>query len=127
MSREAPQFELEFHEGEGVATVMLSGSLDASSLDQFRAIMSRLCARTNWIILLDCKDLNYICSSTFGLLAGYHADCVSNGNELVIYSVREKIAHILRFVGLTELVKLCVDRESALKLAREAILRNGAG
>jgi len=102
-----------------VQVVRLSGAIDASNVAEFQDTMNRLCSVREPNVLLDCSDLTYVNSTSFGLIFRYHQSCLANNGRLAICALRDKIFNIIKILGLEKFLDIYPDRTSALAPLRK--------
>jgi anti-anti-sigma factor len=107
--------EIDVVQTNGVAVVTLDGALDASSVEQFQDTLGTLCERQGGRVLLDCSNLSYVNSTSFGLFFKYHRSCAQHGGVFAMCGVWDKVMHIVSLLGLDKFLKIYPDRATALK------------
>lgn len=101
------------HEGE-VAIVAPAGAVDASNLADFRETIEALCKQRNARVLLDCQQLSYANSTSFGLLFHFHRICREQDGQFALYGLQEKIHSIINLLGLESVLRIYGTRKEAL-------------
>jgi anti-anti-sigma factor len=99
---------------DGVTVVGLSGAVDASNVAEFERALRDVCEAGPAPVLVDCSDLTYVNSTSFGLFFKYHQMCEENGGSFAMCGLREKIRAIVDLLGLNRFLALYEDQASAL-------------
>jgi len=112
--------ETQLLDGE-ILAVVLGGSLDGTTTDQFNhAIQSHLeQGRTK--IIIDCRHVDYISSLGLGSLVALRARLRKKGGEVKLAAVHGMAADAIRLVGLDNLLNIYGD----LEFARESFYPAG--
>src|SRR4051812_29252686 len=97
--------ETQLFDGE-ILAVVLGGSLDSLTTDQFnQAVQSHLDqGRTK--IILDCRNLGYISSLGLGSLVALRARLRKKGGEIKLAAVFGMAAEAIRLVGIDQLLHI---------------------
>ena len=90
---------------EKTVVFFLSGRLDTVSSYSFEHELNRL-IDGNIDIILDLKDLSYICSSGLHLLLHAHMTMNANNRKLVIRNVGVSVKDVFEMTGFTSVITL---------------------
>ena len=113
-------WEVSVERCEDAELVNLRGAVDASNINQVKDRLETLCTRNKPRVLIDCSMVNYLNSTAFGLLYHCHQLCVSNHGRLVLFGVPQKIADIMKILGLDSILTICRGKADALKKVHAA-------
>ena len=105
-----------------ISHVLLRGSLDSASLQRVDARFLGATAAQDRPAIVDLSGLNYITSLGIGLLLGCAKSLRLKGHHLVLLSPVPAVEHVLRTVGMDELVPIVTSAEEALRLARAPVM-----
>ncbi len=95
--------------------VSLKGVLDAASEIKLSQTLETLCQSECPHIVIDCGQLSYMNSATFGLFFHYHRQCESRNGRLVLCRISSKIQSILKLLGLHQVLNVRSSIEDALQ------------
>lgn len=99
----------------GVTTLELSGQLDAHTAPIFeRFLEERVRGRDKRKIVLDFAKLDYISSAGLGVLMGLIEEIRSNGGDMRLANLPEKIFHVLDLLGFPVVFQIFKTREEAV-------------
>lgn len=95
------------------AQVMVAGSMDAHTFDQFRKAMTDLTeAGTLWIVL-DLRRMSYIASVGINFLINLRVQRRKAGGEVVMVAPQPPVMKILKMLGLLEVLLVAPTAEEA--------------
>ena len=93
-------------ENEDITSVVLSGRLDAFSVDYlFSCIESQIQSGCKKLIL-DCTQLNYISSVGLGMLLRIHGRMAKQGGDVKIAGVHGAVAQVIGLVRLDQVLQM---------------------
>ena len=99
----------------GVTTLELSGQLDAHTAPIFeRFLEERVRGRGKQKLVLDFAKLDYISSAGLGVLMGLIEEVRSNGGDMRLANLPEKIFHVLDLLGFPVVFQIFKTREEAV-------------
>jgi anti-sigma B factor antagonist len=113
------QLNIDTAKTDGVSIITLSGALDASNVTYFEDALEKACAEDQPVVLLECSDLTYVNSTSFGLFFKYHRLCGKHKGAFAMCGLRGKILNIVKLLGLDSFLVLYPDRQSALAQLRK--------
>lgn len=87
--------------------------IDASNAGEFKEKMAELTKNQNSII--DFKNLEFIDSSGLSALVYLHKQSINEKTDLKLVNLSSKILDILKTTGLTQILQIYPDVESAKK------------
>lgn len=109
------KLDINKEENSGVVILELTGALDVSNAHLFDKILAKACQGKAPKILIDCKDLNYVNSTSFGVFFKYHQELGRKQGVLAMCAVQPKLDKLMTILGLDKYLKLFPDKETALK------------
>lgn len=102
------QSEADFH------VVSIRGVLDVFSESALSNVLDPLCRTGTPRIVIDCRNLHYVNSATFGLFFHYHRLCETQHGRLVLYGLSAKIMSIVKLLGLHQVLNIQASQEEAI-------------
>lgn len=99
---------------DGCQVVTLEGAIDTANTDQLRTIIDPLCEGESPRVIVDCENLTYVNSSSFGLLFHYHRRCEAQNGQFALCRVQEKILSIIQILGLHNVLRVYSTLDEAL-------------
>lgn len=115
------QLSIDVETGDGVSVVTLTGAIDASNASDFARVLDRVCAGETPRVVVDCAELIYVNSTSFGLFFKYHRVCEKHGGGFAICSVRRKILNIINLLGLDKFLDMHSDQKAAITHLQRAV------
>jgi anti-anti-sigma factor len=94
---------IEIKEQNGTYVGLLSGWLDTNEASQFMEDIKVLEENIEKPIVLDCKNLEYICSLALRGLLKLKKESAAKGGSLVLKNVGGEVQNILTLTGLIKL------------------------
>ncbi len=98
---------------EDIHFISVNGDLDASSSIMLDKAIKDALAQNIKTIIVDCTHLNYISSAGLGVFMSYIEEFETNGVQLVIYGLSEKVKNVFKILGLDQLLNIVKSREEA--------------
>jgi anti-anti-sigma factor len=99
-------FEFAVREGNGRATMVLRGDLDAYTGQRFSECLQTTIAGTKGDVAMDMSDVSFVDSSGIAILVATAKSLRERGNNLVIQSPPPMLTKVLEMTGVTKLVRL---------------------
>ena len=96
-----------------VVLLRARGEFDLAENECLRRALASACEQTTEFVILDCADIEFIDSSTIGLLVSFRKQLDQRGHALQLVRVPARIARILRMLGLWELLN-CHEGDGVL-------------
>lgn len=112
MSKE--NFQIEVRSESHHHVVELRGVLDAACEGILTNLVEPLCQKEAPLIVIDCAQLTYVNSATFGLFFHFHRICEAQHGRLVVCRMSPKIESILKLLGLFPVLNIHPTLEDAL-------------
>lgn len=84
---------------------------DAHSIDQLRFNVSCLLGTGSKSILLDCREIESINSSSIGVLVAILKQAKKQGAEVVLCELNVQVKRIIELTHLDEIFRICSDRQ----------------
>jgi anti-anti-sigma factor len=98
-----------------ILAVLLHGSLDAMTTDQFNQAIQDHLDQGRTKIIIDCRMLDYVSSLGIGSLVALQARVRKKGGEVKLAALFGLAADAIRLVGLARLLNIYGDLEFARK------------
>lgn len=99
----------------GITTLEISGQLDAHTAPIFeRFLEERVRGKGTKNLVLDFAKLDYISSAGLGVLMGLIEEVRSNGGDMRLANLPEKIFHVLDLLGFPVVFQIFKTREEAV-------------
>lgn len=109
------KLEINREQLDGLTILEMMGALDVSNAHLFDRVLLKAAQGNNPRILIDCKDLNYVNSTSFGVFFKYHREVSRKQGALGMCSVQPKLEKLMKVLGLDKYLALYPDRETAIK------------
>lgn len=94
---------IEIKEQNGTYVVYLSGWLDTNEASKFLEEIKPIEANIDKNIIIDCKELEYMCSLALRGLLKLKKESVAKGGSLVLRNVAGEVQKILTLTGFIKL------------------------
>jgi anti-sigma B factor antagonist len=107
----------ETEDRDGVKLIHLTGPLDSMTHDQFKALVDPLANQARVRVVLDCRNLSYVNSRGITLLARYQRGISANLGFFGIAGLNPRILKAIELLGMSKLVRLYPDVDTALQAA----------
>jgi len=99
-----------------VATVAeVTGSIDATTINQFQTIMDKLVQKGVKNLVLDCTSVKYINSTGLGTLLKYVDTFSGVGGNLLFIRVPSKVMLVMEMLGFNALFNIYEEEDEALQ------------
>jgi anti-sigma B factor antagonist len=99
----------------GVAILYLKGHLDAHQVARFEKEIVRLIRDSNFKIVINGQELNYITSAGMGIIMGYIDEVREKGGDIKLCSLGERVYETFDLVGFTEIYDFVADEQVAIE------------
>jgi len=100
---------------DNAAIIYPKGHLDAHNVEKFEKEILKLIGSSQFNIIINCKDLNYISSAGMGIIMGYLDEIREKGGDIRLCSVSERVYEIFDLVGFTEIYDFLDNEQSAIE------------
>lgn len=107
-------FHIEKETRDTVQLVRLGGSLDMYSFPRLETQLNALFQQSQYRIVLDCRDLDYIGSAGLGALIGFAKQAREHHGDLKLLNVPERIYKIIELLGFTKVLQVFNTEADAL-------------
>jgi len=97
-----------------VAVLLPAGFINAHTVRDFEDALERLVQDGRYVILLNCKDLNYISSAGLGAIMGLIETVREHGGDILLSNLQENVFAIFDTLGFTQLYRVFGDEEQAM-------------
>ncbi|MCX7806383.1 MAG: anti-sigma factor antagonist, partial [Planctomycetota bacterium] len=102
-------------DGTSATMAELDGSIDASTINQFQAVMDKLVEKGVRNLILDLANVKYINSTGLGVLLKYSDTFEGVEGHLVFCRVPSKVMLVMEMLGFNALFQIFADEAMALK------------
>jgi len=94
---------IEIREENGTFLVLLSGWIDTNAASEFTENLNSLMPKASSRIVIDCKELEYICSLGLRSLLTLKKESAAKGGTLILRHVGGEFQKILTMTGFVKL------------------------
>ena len=98
--------EIEVKQNASGAEVELSGRLDTVSSMSCEAKLSGLSEYLTQTIVLECKKLDYVCSSGLRIFLSLQKQVMAKGGDLIFRNVNDEIQGVFKMTGLSAFFRI---------------------
>ncbi len=109
------EVSIQIEERNGLAVLVLDGSLDSSNLRLFKKELSRLVEEEKKDLLLDCQHLMYASSQVFGLFSCFNKMAKTQGTFFAFSGMTAQIMNILHILGLDIVFSIYETSDKAIE------------
>ena len=88
--------------------------MDLEKLEAFRTALHSACNEKGAYVLLDCKELSYMNSKSFGALSQHHRTCLATMGRLALCNLNRKLVKTMDLLGLGQQLSIFDTRDDAL-------------
>ncbi|WP_018924810.1 STAS domain-containing protein [Salsuginibacillus kocurii] len=106
---------LQTKETEAGTRVMVEGEIDAYTAPELRETLIPLTEKQNTEVVVDLANVEYIDSTGLGIFIGALKSAHSNGSELAITGVNERVHRLFSITGLDEVIDIDGERREGAK------------
>lgn len=85
-------------------TVYIDGPLNAQALDEVQAKIDALVIAEGEIVVLDCTDMTYICSSGLRIFLGMHKSLTQRSSKLIIKGLQPLVKNVFDMTGFSNIL-----------------------
>lgn len=85
-------------------TVYIDGPLNAQALGEVEQKIKELNVEEGTIVVMDCTEMSYICSSGLRVFLGLHKDVTNRGAKLIIKGLQPMVKNIFEMTGFTNIM-----------------------
>lgn len=87
-------------------TVYIDGPLDAAHLNEVEEKLKALDVQLGNIVVLDCTEMTYICSSGLRQFLGMHKDVTQKGAKLIIKGLQPLVKKVFDISGFSQIFNM---------------------
>ena len=109
---------LEIEQNGAIGIVRIEGAINSGNSAKFQETMRGLLDDGAKTIILDLRELFYICSLGIGIIAKTRGELNERQGKLVLQSPREDIRKLLTMLRLDRIIPIADSREEALELCQ---------
>ena len=107
-------FKVDKETRESVQLLRLSGSLDMYSFPRLETQLNALFSQSQYRVVLDCRELDYIGSAGLGALIGFAKEAREHNGDVKLLNVPERIYKIIELLGFTKVLQVHTAEDTAL-------------
>lgn len=111
--------ELTIEIREDVCIVHISDDITTDGIHDFSDFMKKQVLENHSRVILDMADIDYFCSSAYGVMLRSLEDARSKGGDLVLANVSESVYRLFEVTRLTSIVRLEHEMDGALRYFRK--------
>lgn len=93
----------------------LDGELDAHTASQLEDELKKLINEEQYLIIVNCGDLNYIASAGLGVFMAYIEDVREAGGDIKLTNMNDKVYNVFDLLGFPTLYDILEDEKDAVK------------
>ena len=98
--------EVRINETENVTTVELAGRLDTAVSQEVAAALQPVIDKAGKIIVLDCRDLDYISSSGLRIFLTVRKAASAAGGKVIVRDISTEIRQVFMMTGFLNLFEM---------------------
>ena len=87
-------------------TVYIDGPLNAQALDEVQEKINSLEVNTGDIVVMDCTEMSYICSSGLRIFLAMHKDVTQRGSKLIIRGLQPLVKNVFDMTGFSHIFNM---------------------
>lgn len=87
-------------------TVYIDGPLNAQALDEVQKKIDALLVETGDLVVLDCTEMSYICSSGLRIFLSMHKDVTQKGGKLIIRGLQPLVMEVFNMTGFAHIFNI---------------------
>ena len=97
-----------------IEVIRLTGSLDMYSFPNLESHLTNQFQHGCCSAVLDCRELDYICSVGLGTLIGLSKQFRENGGDVKLFGVPDRIYKIIELLGFAKMLRVYDNEDDAL-------------
>jgi anti-sigma B factor antagonist len=110
-------FAVERTRSGGVEVVAVEGQIDIATSPRLIASLSEAVAETERSLVVDLSAVDFMDSTGLALLLNAHRRVLRRGFGFAIVCPRDALMRVFKLTDLVDTLRVCPDRESAVRLA----------
>lgn len=87
-------------------TVYIDGPLNAQALDEVQEKINNLEINTGDLVVMDCTEMSYICSSGLRIFLAMHKNVTQRGSKLIIRGLQPLVKNVFDMTGFTQIFNI---------------------
>ncbi|HUI08416.1 MAG TPA: STAS domain-containing protein [Verrucomicrobiae bacterium] len=107
-------FQIEKESRGPVQIIRLNGSLDMYSFPRLEAQLNAFFRLGQYLMILDCRNLEYIGSAGLGALIALAKQAREHNGDLRLLNLPERIYKVIELLGFTKVLQVFDSEEAAL-------------
>lgn len=84
-------------------TLYIDGPLDALHLNDLQENVNNLQIEEGQFVILDCTNMNYICSSGLRIFLAMHKDITEKNGKLIIKNLQPLVKNVFDMTGFSKI------------------------
>ena len=100
---------------EGICIVHIPDDITTDAIRDFDGYMKKKVMSQHSNVILDMAEIDYFCSSAYGVMLSCLEKVRAKGGDLVLANVSESVQRLFEVTRLTSVVRLEKDMEAALR------------
>ena len=93
----------------------LNGELDAHTASELENQLKELIDNSQFHIIVNCEDLDYIASAGLGVFMAYIEDVRSLGGDIKLTNMNDKVYNVFDLLGFPALYDILESEDQAVK------------
>ena len=98
-----------------VAVLYPRGHLDAHNVARFEKEIVKLIRESNFRIVINGKELNYITSAGMGIIMGYIDEVREKNGDIKLCNMNQRVYETFDLVGFTRIYDFVNDEQAAIE------------
>jgi anti-sigma B factor antagonist len=109
-------FAVERTRADGVEFLAVEGEIDIATSPRLIASLSEAMTETERSLVVDLSAVDYMDSTGLALLLNAHRRVLRRGFRFAIVCPRDALLRVFKLTDMVETLRVCPDRESAVRL-----------
>ncbi len=108
-------FKIDIEEKSSIHVVNLKGYLDAHTAGDLERVLQTLIDEQKYKIVVNCKDLSFICSAGLGVFMAYIEDVRKHQGDIKLSNMSPKVYNVFDLLGFPLLYDITKDEGDAIR------------
>lgn len=87
-------------------TLYIDGPLNAKGLSEVQEKIENLKVELGNVVVLDCTEMSYICSSGLRVFLAMHKDLTQSGAKLIIKGLQPMVQEVFNMTGFSHILNI---------------------
>ncbi len=105
-----------------IVTVSINGDLVASSAEEFKSQMAKLCDKNFRFILLEISRVGFMDSSGLGACMAVHKMLSERNGMVVLAKLNETVGKVFRLTRADQKLKVAPTQQEGIKILHDALM-----